>query len=204
VPLLRGAYNFFSVVAVDSCVQVWGIILTKVSFLITLGNLHFFFVLYTPLGTYLLSGRSTTVWKRDPVTGTISGKLFSLLSFRAGWEADRLRACASSRLTSFIGREAEGRVRLFTTDALSEKQENTFQPSVRRDESKTFMSLFDWNTSCGGGKGAARAGRKAFCQISLPSPQQPYPSKCIPNRGHALQPKAVLHRLTASAVDASV
>lgn len=143
------------------------------------------------------------MWKRDPVTGTISGKLFSLLSFRAGWEADRLRACASSRLTSFIGREAEGRVRLFTTDVLSEKQENTFQPGVRRDESKSFMSLFDWNI-CGGGKGVARAGREAFCQISLPSPQQPYPSECIPSRGHAHQPKAALHRLAASAVDVSV
>ena len=144
------------------------------------------------------------MWKREPVTGTISGKLFSLLSFRAGWEADRLRACASSRLTSFIGREAEGRVRLFTTDTLSEKQENTFQPGVRRDESKSFMTLFDWNISCGGGKGAARAGREAFCQTSLPSPQQPYPSECTPSRGHAHQTKAALHRLAASAVDTLV
>lgn len=132
------------------------------------------------------------MWKRDPVTGTISGKLFSLLSFRAGWEADRLRACASSRLTSFIGREAEGRVRLFTTDALSEKQENTFQLGVRIDESKSFMSLFDWNISCGGWKGAARAGREAFCQMCLTFPQQPYPSECIPSRGHAPQPKAAI------------
>lgn len=162
------------------------------------------FVLYTPLGTYLLSGRSTTVWKRDPITGTISGKLFSLLSFRAGWDADRLRAWASSRLTSFIGREAEGRVKLFTTDALSEKQENTFQPGVRRDESKCFMTLFDWNISCGGRKEVARAGRKAFCQINLSAPQQPYPSECIPSRGHACQPKAVLCGFASSAVDASV
>lgn len=132
------------------------------------------------------------MWKRDPITGTISGKLFSLLSFRAGWDADRLRACASSRLTSFIGREAEGRVKLFTTDALSEKHKNTFQPGVRRDESKSFMTLFDWNISCGGGKEVARAGRKAFCQISLSAPQQPYPSEYIPSRGHACQPKAVL------------
>lgn len=193
-------------VAVDSCVQVWGYYANKslTHSQSCWGTCAFLFALYTPLGTYLLSGRSTTVWKRDPVTGTISGKLFSLLSFRAGWEADRLRACASSRLTSFIGREAEGRVRLFTTDVLSEKQENTFQPGVRRDESKSFMSLFDWNISCGGGKGVARAGREAFCQISLPSPQQPYPSECIPSRGHTHQPKAALHRLAASAVDVSV
>lgn len=141
------------------------------------------------------------MWKRDPVTGTISGKLFSLLSFRAGWEADRLRACASSRLTSFIGREAEGRVRLFRTDTLSEKQENTFQPGVRRDESKSCMSLFNWNISCGGCKGATRAGRETFCQIHLPSPQQPYPSECTPSRGHAHQPKSVLQRFLAFAVD---
>lgn len=186
-------------------VQVWGyhinkrIILNQV-----LRYLHFLFVLYTPLGTYLLSGRSTTVWKRDPITGTISGKLFSLLSFRAGWDADRLRAWASSRLTSFIGREAEGRVKLFTTDALSEKQENTFQPGVRRDESKCFMTLFDWNISCGAGKEVARAGRKAFCQISLSAPQQPYPSEYIPSRSHDCQPKAVLCGFAPSAVDASV
>lgn len=116
------------------------------------------------------------MWKRDPVTGTISGKLFSLLSFRAGWDADRLRACASSRLTSFMGREAEGRVRLFTTDALSEKQGHAFQPGVRRDRSESFTLLFDWNISCRGGKGVARAGREALCQISLPAPQQPHPS----------------------------
>lgn len=96
--------------------------------LIMLGNLLLLLTLYTPLGTYLLSGRSTTVWKREPVTGTISGKLFSLLSFLAGWEADRLRACASSRLTSFIGREAEGSDRFLTIGAFSEKQESTFQP----------------------------------------------------------------------------
>lgn len=144
------------------------------------------------------------MWKRDPVTGTISGKLFSLLSFRAGWEADRLRACASSRLTSFIGREVEGRVRLFTTDALSEKQENTFQLGVRRDESKSFMSLFELEHLLRRGKGAAHAGREAFCQISLPSPQQPYPSESIPSRGHACQPKAALHRPAASAVDTLV
>lgn len=141
------------------------------------------------------------MWKRDPVTATISGKLFSLLSFRAGWEADRLRACASSRLTSFIGRETEGRVRLFTTDALSEKQETTFQPGVKRDKSKKSMSLFDWNISCRGRKGAAgvaRARRGAFCQRSLPSTQQYCPPECIPSRVQAHQPKAALQRLAAS------
>lgn len=120
------------------------------------------------------------MWKRDPVTGTISGKLFSLLSFRAGWEADRLRACASSRLTSFIGREAEGRVRLFRTDALSEKQENTFQPGVRRDESKSFMSLFDWNISCGGCKGATRAGRETFVRYVFHLPSNLIPLSALP------------------------
>lgn len=41
---------------------------------------------------YLLSGNSRTVWKRVPMGGTISGRLFSRLSFRAGWFVARLRA----------------------------------------------------------------------------------------------------------------
>lgn len=199
--------TFSLVVAVDSCMQVQGYHANKSHSQSCWGTCTFLFTLYTPLGTYLLSGRSTTVWKRDPVTATISGKLFSLLSFRAGWEEDRLRACASSRLTSFIGRETEGRVRLFTTDALSEKQETTFQPRVKRDKSKKSMSLFDWNISCRGRKGAAgvaRAGRGVFCQLSLPSTQQHYPPECTPSRVQARQPKSALQRLAASAVYASV
>lgn len=206
LPLFRRTQNFLWIAAVysDEC-RCGDITLQKNHSQSHWGTCTFFlFVLYTPLGTYLLSGRSTTVWKRDPITGTISGKLFSLLSFRAGWDADRLRAWASSRLTSFIGREAEGRVKLFTTDALSEKQENTFQPGVRRDESKCFMALFDWNISCGAGKDVAHAGRKAFCQISLSAPQQPYPSEYIPSRGHACQPKAVFCGFASSAVNTSV
>lgn len=51
--------------------------------------------------------------------GTISGKLFSLLSFRAGWLVARLRAWASSRLTSFMGKERAGKVRLFVMGGFS-------------------------------------------------------------------------------------
>lgn len=40
-------------------------------------------------GNYLLSGNSRTVWKGG---GTISGRLFSRLSFRAGWFVAKLRA----------------------------------------------------------------------------------------------------------------
>lgn len=169
-----------------------------------LGNLLLLLTLYTPLGTYLLSGRSTTVWKREPVTGTISGKLFSLLSFLAGWEADRLRACASSRLTSFIGREAEGSDRFLTIGAFSEKQESTFQPrgEERREQE---LCVFIWlEQLLRRGKRSSTCRERGFCQISLPSPQQPYPSECIPSRGHTCQPKAALHRLAAPAVDALV
>lgn len=167
--------------------------LREVSFLIMLGNLLFLFTLYIPLSTYLLSGRSTTVWKKDPVTGTISGKLFSLLSFRAGWEADKLRACASSRLTSFIGREVDGWVRFFTTGAFSAKKKSTFQLWGEKrweQELHVFISLGQllWR---GERRGTCR--ERGFCQISLLSPQQPYSSECITSRGHTCQSKAVLH-----------
>ena len=72
--------------------------------------------------TYLLSGNSRTVWKRVPMGGTISGRLFSLLSFLAGWLVARLRAWASSRLTNFMGRERAGRVRLFMIGRFSVKR----------------------------------------------------------------------------------
>ena len=72
--------------------------------------------------TYLLSGNSRTVWKRVPMGGTISGRLFSLLSFLAGWLVARLRAWASSRLTNFMGSERAGRVRLFMIGRFSVKR----------------------------------------------------------------------------------
>lgn len=197
---LRRVCNFLSI---HVC-RCGAVTLREVPFLITLGNLLFSFTLYIPLSTYLLSGRSTTVWKKDPVTGTISGKLFSLLSFRAGWEADRLRACASSRLTSFIGREVEGWVRFFTTGAFSVKKESTFQLRGEKrwdQELRVFISLgrLLWR-----GERRGTCGERGFCQISLPSPRQPYSSECITSRGYACQSKAVLHRLPAPAVDISV
>lgn len=77
-------------------------------------------------GNYLLSGNSRTVWKGVPMGGTISGRLFSRLSFRAGWFVAKLRAWASSRLTNFMGRDRAGKVRLFVIVRLSVNQRKEF------------------------------------------------------------------------------
>lgn len=144
MPLLRKAHNFLLMVAVDSCVQVWGYHTNKSLIPDHAGEpalscLHFTLLLALTCcqGGQQLCGRGTQLQGQFQA----SCSLFSP-SEQGGRQTDSVPALLPGSPVSLAGRlrgESD-----FSQPMRSLKSKKIhFPPGMRRDKSKSFMSLFD-------------------------------------------------------------